>query len=103
MVKVHVQVQSNSDKGVVKKLSYQARVPFQIKEKLGTDSYLVQRYNDEALATEKYEGPELYLLPPIIFPHNPVDAMDQRYLNFSNAPIVSPLAKPFSVELYNDT
>ena len=28
--------------------------------------------------------------------------MDQRYLNFSNAPIVSPLQKPLQIELYND-
>ena len=32
MVKAHVQVQSNTSKGEVKKLSYQARGPFQIKK-----------------------------------------------------------------------
>ena len=28
--------------------------------------------------------------------------MDQRYLNFSNAPIPSPLKRPLKIELYND-
>ena len=42
------------------------------------------------------------MLPPSIFPHTPVDTMNQRYLNFSNAPIPSPLKRPLKVELYND-
>lgn len=29
--------------------------------------------------------------------------MDQRYLNFSHAPIVSPLKAPLEIEMYNDT
>ena len=29
--------------------------------------------------------------------------MDQRYLNFSHAPIISLLKKPLQIELYNDT
>ena len=48
------------------------------------NSYLIQRYNQEDAPTSKYKGTELYLLPHGIFPHNPVDTMDQRYLNFSN-------------------
>ena len=83
-----MQVHSNSTKGIVGKLSYQGRGPFQIKEVLDANSYLVERYNQEDVPTRKYKGAELYLLPPSIFPHKPVDTMDQRYLNFSNAPIV---------------
>ena len=102
VVKAHVQVNSNAAKGVVGKLSYQGRGPFQIKEVLDANSYLVQRYNQQNAPTRKYKGTELYLLSPSIFPHNPVDTMDQRYLNFTNAPIVSPLKKPLQIELFND-
>ena len=45
----------------------------------------------------------MYLLPQSIPPHNSVDTMDQRYLNFSHAPIVSPLKKSLQIELYNYT
>ena len=45
----------------------------------------------------------MYLLPPRIFPHEPLDTMDQRYFNFSHAPIVSPLKAPLDIEIYNDT
>ena len=102
VVKSHVQFHSNSEKGVVGDISYQARGPFQIKEVLEANSYLVQRYNNPDGPTRKYKGSELYLLPPSIFPHNPVDTMDQRYLNFSNAPIPLPLKQLLNIELYND-
>ena len=32
-----------------------------------------------------------------------MDTMDQRYLDFSHAPIVSPLKQSLKIELYNDT
>ena len=102
-MKEHVQAQSNSSTGAVKKLSYQARGSFQIKKILDGNSYLVQHYNHESAATRKYKGSELYLLPPSLFPNNPVDTMDQRYLNYSFAPIFPPLKKPLQIELYNDT
>ena len=102
VVKAHVQVNSNLNKGVVGKLSYQGRGPFQIKEILEANSYLVQRYNYPDGPTRKYKGSELYLLPPSIFPANPVDTVDQRYLNFQNAPILSPLKRPLQIDLYNE-
>ena len=43
------------------------------------------------------------MLPPSIFPYDPVDDMDQRYLNFSNLSVVSPFKNPLQIELYNDT
>ena len=102
VAKAHVQVNSNATKGIVGKLSYQDRVLYQIKEVLNANSYLVQRYNQEDVPTRKYKGTELHLLPPGIFSRNPVDTMDQRYLIFSNAPVVSPFKKPLQIELYND-
>ena len=102
VVKARVQAQSKSEKGILGKLSYQARGPFQIKVVLEANFYLVQRYNNPDGPTRKYKGSELYLLPPIIFLYNSVDTMDQRYLSFSNAPIASPLKQSFKIELYND-
>ena len=103
VVKAHVQVQSNAKTGTGKKLSLQARGPFQIVEKLEGNSYMVRHYDKENGALRKYKGTVLYLLPPNIFPHNPVDVMDQKYLNFSNTSIVSPFKKPLNIEMYNDT
>ena len=88
--------------GEVGKLSYTARGPFIIVEVLGGDSYHVQRYNDKSSAIRKYKGTDLYFLPPAIFPSDPLDTMDVRYLNYSNAPIVHPLKKALKIEVYND-
>ena len=85
---------SNTVKGIVSKLSYQGRELLQIKEVFEANSYLVQRYNSPDGPTQKYKSSESYLLPPSIFPHNPVGTMDQRYLNFSNAPIPSYFKRP---------
>ena len=43
------------------------------------------------------------MLPPSLFPYEPLDTMDQRYLDLSHAPIVSPLKQALDIELYNDT
>lgn len=67
------------------------------------DSYIFHCYNSLSTATRKYKGSELYLLPSTLFPHESVDTMDQRYLNFSHAPMASPLKQPLNSELYNDT
>ena len=103
VVKAHVQVTSKAATGEVGKLSYQAKGPFQISKIMGHNSYEVKRYNDPESASRKYKGTELYLLPPAIFPHEPLDMMDERYLNYSHAPIVSPLKKSLRIEMYNDT
>ena len=101
-MKAHVQVHSNSAKGIVGNILYQGRGTFQIKEVLEANSYLVQRYNDPDGPTRKYKGSELYMLPPSIFPNNPVDTVDQRYLNFHHAPIAFPLERSLQIELYNE-
>ena len=69
---------------------------------LDGNSYLVQRYNSTSTATRKYNGSELYLLPPSLFPHEPVDTMDQRYLNSSSAPVVFSLEKALHIDMYNE-
>ena len=102
VVKAHVQVQSQAATGQVGKLSYKARGPFQISKVLGHGSYEVQKYNDPTSATRKYKSTELYLLPPALFPSDPLDTTDQRYLNYEHAPIPHPLQQPLQIELYND-
>ena len=90
-MKAHIQVQSKLDNEKVGKLSYRARGLFQIIEDLGNDSYHVKRYNDANSAVRTYKGIDLYLLPPSIFLSDPLDTMDVRYLNYSNAPVILPL------------
>ena len=102
VVKAHVQVQSQSATGQVGKLSYKARGPFQISKVLGHGAYEVQKYNDPSSTPRKYKSTELYLLPPALFPSDPLDTTDQRYLNYEHAPIPHPLQKPLQIELYND-
>ncbi len=101
VVKAHVQVQSRTDDGVVGKLSYKARGPFSIVRDLGFNSFEVQPYNKPNAATRKYKATELYLLPPQLFPSEPLDTLDQRYINYEHAPVVSPLQQALNVEAYN--
>jgi len=44
----------------------------------------------------------LYILPPYLRPCEPVDGSDTRYQNQTHAPIINPLKKPLSIELYNE-
>ena len=82
VVKAHFQVQSNASAGYVKKVSYQDCGPFRITEVLDANIYLVQPYNNPSSAIRKYKGSEPYLLPPSIFPYEPLDTTDKKYLNF---------------------
>ena len=66
---------------------------------LGNDSYKVQRYNEPESAIRKYKSSDLYPLPPYIFPHEPVNTMDVLFLNYSQAPLVSPLQKSMKIEM----
>jgi len=64
IVKKHVQVQSNTAKGQVGKLSYQARGPFKFISDLGQQSFEVQKLDKPDSAIRKYKSADLYLLPP---------------------------------------
>ena len=97
IVKAHVQVQLTQELGVVGKLSYQSREPFRIVTVLGHNSFGVKNWTNPTAATRKYKATELYLLPPSLFPSKPLDTLDQRYLNYENAPVVSPLKKPLQI------
>ena len=102
VVKAHVQVQLQAAIGQVGKLSYKARGPFQVSKLLGHGAYEVQKYNDPISAPRKYKSTKLYLLPPALFPSDPLDTPNQRYLNYKHAPIPHPLQQPLQIELYND-
>ena len=91
VVRSHFQVNSNSELGLVQKLSYRERGIFQITAALGKNPYEVKRYNRPDSESRKYRGTELYLLPHRMFPHDPLDTTDQRYLNYNYAPVTSPL------------
>ena len=103
VVKAHIQVQYFVGKGVVIKLSYRAKGPFVIIAALGRNSYEVQRYGKPKSATHKYKNTELCLLPPALFPLNPLDTVNQRYLSSTHTPICNPLMKSLQIELYNNT
>ena len=101
MDKAHVQVNSVASKGVVSKLSYRAKRPFVITADLGHNIFEVQLYDDATASKCKYKNTELYLLPPALFPSQPLDTIDQCYLSSTHVPIVNPLKKSMKIELYN--
>ena len=103
VVTAHVQVKSNSKTGEVSKLSYKARGPFIIVADKGFGTFEVRQYNNPTAPTRLYKGIDLYILPPAIFPSNPIDATDQRYLNYEHAPLASPLKQSLQIDAYNDT
>ena len=64
--------------------------------------YELQWYNKPESKIQKYKSTGLYLLYPYIFPHEPVNTLDARFKNYSQAPLVSPLHKKTKTEIYND-
>jgi len=98
VVKVHVQVQSSTEQNRVGKLSYKIRGPYQIIKDHGNNSYDIQRYGNPNGAIKKHRACDLYLLPPNLYPSNPLDTMDQRFLNFDHSPVQNPLHRPLRIE-----
>ena len=98
VVKVHIQVQSSAENNKVGKLSYQIRGPYQIVKDHGNNSYDVQRYGQPNGAIKKHQACDLYLLPPNLYPSDPLDTLDQRFLNYDHPPIQNPLHRPLRIE-----
>ena len=67
MVMARVQVNSNADKGVVGKLSIEARGPFRIVEDHGNGSYSVHPFNNPNSAIRKFQAQDMYALPHRFF------------------------------------
>jgi hypothetical protein len=102
VVMVRVQVQSNAQLDRVAKLSYRLRGPMIIKEVLGHGAYSVARFDNSDGPRRKYHAQDLSLLPPVLWPVEPLDGPDLRYLNSNHAPVPHPLAQPFNIKLYNE-
>ena len=92
-VTARITLQSNAEIGTVDMLSYREKGPFQIVKVLDADSYEVQNYGDPSSAKRKYKGTDLFILPPAIFPSEPLETTDYKYLNFEHVPLVNPLKK----------
>ena len=73
IVKYHVQVNKNTNKLVLQKLSYISRGPFRTINYCGSNLYDTQQYNDENGVVRKYKVAEIYLLLSEIYPHEPLD------------------------------
>jgi hypothetical protein len=102
VVLVRVQVQSNAQLDRVAKLSYRLRGPMIVKEVLGNGAYSVTRLDNPDGPRRKYHAQDLSLLPPVLWPVEPLDGPDLRYLNSNHAPLPHPLAHPFNIKLYNE-
>ena len=100
-MKAHGQINSVASKGVVSKLSYDAKGSVTITIDLGNNSFEVQQYDDPSSSKRKYKNTELYLLPSALFPSQPLDTVNQRYLNSTHASIVDPLKQLMRIEIYN--
>ncbi|GFH46278.1 hypothetical protein CTEN210_02752 [Chaetoceros tenuissimus] len=98
VVKVHIQVQSSAENNKVGKLSYQIRGPYQIIKDHGNNSYDIQRYGQPNSAIKKHQACDLYLLPPNLYPSDPLDTLDQCFLNYDHPPIQNPLHRPLCIE-----
>ena len=103
IVKAHVKVQSKGKSVIVKDLSYQAKVPFIVTKDLHHNAFEVKLYNQPNGATRKYKATELYLLLSSLDPSEPLNTINQRYLNYEHAPILHPLKKSMQIGLHNNT
>jgi hypothetical protein len=73
-----------------------------IKEVLGHGAYLLARFDNPDGPCRKYHAQDISLLPPMLWPVEPLDGPDLRYLNSNHAPLPHPLAEPFKIKLYNE-
>ena len=81
IVKAHVEVQSKSELGIEKNISYQAKGPVIVTKDLHHNAFELKPYNQHNGATRKYKATELYLLPTSLYPSDPIDTIKQWYLN----------------------
>ena len=92
---------SNAEKEQVQKMMFGSDGPFVIKSIEGPNSYSLQRYGRPLSALQKFSGDGLYLLPKQMFPSNPFDSSDQRFLNRNWAPLQHPLSDSYGIKSYN--
>jgi hypothetical protein len=102
LVLAQVQVTSQASIGVVAKLSYSIRGPFQIVARLPGGSYHVRKLGNPNGPLLKFPTEALQPCPPGLITCDPIDSTDLRYLNTTHAPSANPAAKPFSMKQYNE-
>ena len=102
VVKARVRVSYIANKGIVSKLRYRDKVMFAISTDLENSIVEVKLYGNPNSVTHKYTNTGLYLLPLVLFLSQPLNTIDQRYINNACAPIVNPLKWLTKIDLYNE-
>ena len=102
VVMVHSEIQSKKEKKIVAILLYQTRRPYVIISKASVGTYNCRKYGKPNGSIKRFHMEDLYLLPPTIYPTEPVDTADLRYLNSDFAPLHHPFSKTFDIEAYNN-
>ena len=93
VVMVRSEVQNTKEKKVVAKLVYQTRRPYVIISKASLGTYNCRKYGKPDGSIKTFRTEDLYLLPPAIYPSEPIDTADLRYLNSDFAPLHHPFSK----------
>ena len=75
VVMARFEVQSKKDKKIVAKLVYQTREPYVIVSKASLGTYNCRKYGKPEGAIKKFRTEDLYLLPPTVYPCEPVDTV----------------------------
>ena len=102
IVAVKVQVHSNAATGTVGKLSFQRRGPFIVTSANGKGAYYVRYMHGPVNGpTRKYRGEDLNLLPPILYPCEPVDCADHRLMGIHHAAVDNPFQHHLGIEGFN--
>jgi hypothetical protein len=101
IVTVLVQVNSNAATDTVAKLSYRRRGPYLVVVSHGNGSYDLCKLYDSNSPSVKHLGQHMTILPPALFPCQPLDCADQRFLDLNYAPRIAPLAPHLGIEGYN--
>ena len=102
IVAVKVQVHSNAAAGTVKKLSFQRRGPYVVVSTNGKGAYNVRyMYGPVNGSTKKYRGEDLNLLPPALYPCEPIDCADHRLLGIHHASVDNPFQHHLGIEGFN--
>ena len=95
-------IQSNKSQNKVAKLRYTVRDPYYIILNTGHGSYYVKKINQPDNSVLKFMVYDLYSLPLSLKSCEPVDAIDTRYLNQTDAQLINPLKISINIEFHNE-
>ena len=80
---------------------YQTQGPYVIISKASLGTYNCRKYGNPDGSIKQFRTEDLYLLPPAIYPSEPIDTAGLRYLNSDFALLHHPFSKTFDIEAYN--